>query len=242
MPLKKIAAKLQEISREQVVVRARQFLVTGGTWTTKRSIPGGEISQCGTEYLAVNEIQAIVCRERTHTERGDIPGFIWLRYIDPVSYARSFDYQSLRKLRSVVWTGEKEVAEAWRLICESWVEVPNWLSTKPIVFSRQYQHDEHYVDASITDVSFLRDLDHLALQTHQHQLYYENRMNKIAKETPLEKRRDVYRAHLEVSRIRRNMIGVIERRLTTLANNSFDGLAASLGIVPVKSLNLFTDQ
>lgn len=234
--MKDAVKKLEELSFNQVVIRAREYYLEHGTWSNSENMGGGvSITRRGKFYIVATEFQAIACHSLTYRNNRE-GGFIWLSYVSPAPRY----YPTYRPLpfRSVVWTGKDLVSEAWKAVYESWKDVPQWLSGKPVVFCRQKHPKEGYTVAEATDIVFLRLVDHMTIKTTSHKNYHEGNLDDIARDTPMDKRGWWYTNLLRVHDDRRSLLETVRHRLTSFTDYQYHLLAMKLGTPVLGTIEL----
>ena len=210
MSFSNLVDKLHHLSNTQVIVRGREYQ-----------------RQYNVSEVIGFEIQVIACTP------GNEPEFIRLWYTNPPPSPVYYYLHPLR-LRSQIWISEDSVQEAWRAHCDYWVNVPGWLSPKPIVFCRQFQEDDDHVTVDLPDLIFARELERLMARLEQHKLWIKHRLRQAADKVPPEKRGASYSALLHDTNARQGLMGMIGYRLGSLVDEQFNALSSKLDIVRVQ--------
>ena len=218
MSIKELAQQLFAISHEKVVIRGCQYAIKDTFFPDK---PG---------YKRGMEIQAVVCHPHSNLNREN--DFLWVRYRRP-SLSKKTDPPEY-DLFSCYWLGDKDSAEAWRILCDTWVENPSWLSSRSEIYCRRLTPAEELTPAQ-EDVIFLRAVDRLCVHVAEHEAKVARRFKAIANNTPIEKRGKVYSAELHAYQDLTRLLNVMNGRLKKYTDMRFEKLATAMGIVQVES-------
>lgn len=210
-----LAESLRRQGFNIVIIRGRQYQGGAGIWKG-----------------VATEMQAVASHCAGY--HGGKNGMIQLFYRNPPLGLQPPDYKKQAKLQSEIWTGDGPIEQAWLSICDSWVEVPTWLATKPVIFSRQFHLDDEYTNVEADDLWFLREMDAMLASLAQHNAYLDRHLSSVADKTPVQQRGAEYRTLLRDTANRRSLISTISHRLKTFTDQRFAELTSKLGIIQIK--------
>jgi len=213
MSLIEQAHEMYEMSKERVIVRARELLVPRGIGYKQSFVPGTTVEGPYQSYWPSKEVQ-IVSAQREEGSRSNL-GLAWITF-KPSKY-RASPFRQKRPMQFRYWDEPEECEQAWVEILNSWLETPPWVIRRESVFCRSCRPDEDFASCEMPDIVFLQYLQQLVILGECYGDWL------LTNENPLDYKRPTrIKEHWAVLMATRRLDMYVERR--------FEQLAESLGV------------
>jgi len=213
--IRSLAETLNNLSKEQVIIRVRQWPRHSGNGCRNDLRPGGK-RESYRSYTETTQAHLLVRYRQSNKYPSPL---IHLMYEydghNPISSPNS-------KFNHNLFLEEDNVSRGWLIICDNWIQLaPPWMSEKPVLFCRQYNPDEEYGVVPTSDLVILRHLNKICVQIKEvrNNLYCEAQKLEGLKEEQ------------ESCRIAGDLLlNGLRLRLARFVQDQYGTLVANLGI------------
>jgi|GEM_PF-4168236 len=212
-----VVRKLEVMSHDMVIIRARQWAEPNGVGQVMDYEKGRMTGY--RSYREATEIQVVTTHERLGIGTAKT-GLIMAMLRLPPAY-------NTDPLSDNHWIDDR-CEGGFAAVFDSWTDVPIWLQAKPVVFCRAHEPDDDYIPVPLTDPIFLLMLERMRMGA----LARAEKLMEEVRRTPIEKRGDA----TGIARHRYHLLHLLgEHRLNAFITKRTEELASNVGVRRVET-------